>query len=147
MIVRPATVRDIEEMVAIGARWHSLSDHAYVKFDQIRAGMFAMRAISSRGNCALVAEHLGKIVGMLIGTIQEWPFLNLKVATDLLTLSERAGAGRALLRQFEAWAFASGADEMMLGVSFGGDPRDCEKIYKRAGYRHIGGMFAKRRQT
>lgn len=147
MIIRPAAIGDIEGMVEIGRKWHEKSAHAHVRFDPIRAGMFAMRAISSKSDCSLVAEHNGRVCGILIGTIQDWPFLSLRVATDLLTVSDRAGAGRALLRQFETWAWLNGADEMLLGVSFGGDPRACESIYKRAGYSHVGGMFSKRRSA
>lgn len=136
---------DVEHMVALGATWHPHSHHADHAFDAMKAAKFALSAIASRHDCALVAEHEGHIVGLLIGTIQDWPFLNVKVATDLVMLCERAGGGRMLLRAFEQWAWAHGADEMLLGVSFGGDPHACEPIYKRAGYSHIGGMFSKRR--
>jgi len=105
------------------------------------AGTLGMRAILASDACAIVAEHKGEVCGLLIGAIEPWPFLKWKVASDIVTYATLPGAGRELLLQFELWATFRGADEMILGVTFGG--RDLTALYERRGFKKLGGMFKK----
>lgn len=147
MLVRPATVKDVDAMVALGRAHHPGSSHGHVPFSDDHAGAFAIQSILHRGTCALVATHDGRVVGFLIGAVQDWPFLPLRVATDLVTLSTRAGAGSMMYREFERWAFAHGADEISLSFSYGGAERDrCDKMLERKGFTRTGGLFFKRKE-
>lgn len=148
MIVRAATIRDVDAIVAIGRSMHAGSAHGYVAFNGDHAGAFVVRAVMSNMCYSGVAEHDGKIVGFMIGTMQDWPFLTLKVATDLVVVSTRAGAGSMLYNAFERWAWANGADEISLSMSYGG-PSDehgrAQSLLERKGYEHVGGLFFKRK--
>lgn len=143
--VRKAMVWDLDVILDMGAKLHAESAHKMFEFDRDHAGIFVMRSIMGRG-CAFVAVHGDKVVGFLVGAINPWPFLKIQVATDLVVIATRAGAGSKLYSAFEDWAWRHGADEIMVGVSFGGDGMEnTETLLTHKGYTRVGGTFSKQR--
>ena len=142
MIVRSAFAKDVPTIVALGGRMHAASERKDVEYDTLRVATFVMQSVVSDDAFSCVAEHEGMIVGFMVGALQDWPFLDWVVATDLVTISERAGAGSMLLSAFEKWAAERGANEVLIGVSYGG--RDAAPLFERKGFKHVGGMFSKR---
>ena len=144
MQIRKATFADIPEMIDLGKRGHSLSENRHLEFDEPGAKLFGAQCMSSNGLCAFVAEDEGRIIGLLLGQEQQWPYLKAKLATDCVFFAERCDAFRALMHAFEAWAFDERkVDQIVMGVTFGGN--SSAPLYKRMGFAQTGGTFIKNR--
>jgi L-amino acid N-acyltransferase YncA len=138
--VRRATFADIPEMLAMGKAAHAQSESAYLPFDEAGAKILGAQCMTSKTLCAFVAEHDGKIVGLVLGQEQEFPYLKAKFATDVAFYAQHPGAGRRLLRRFIEWArLERKVDQVVLCVSFGG--KDSTSFFNRHGFRKTGGMF------
>jgi hypothetical protein len=142
MIVRDATFDDADEAVELGAKIHAESESKHLAFDPSGAKVIGAQCIVNRSMCAFVAEHEGRIVGVLLGAERSFGYLHARYATDLLFLA-KGGAGKLLMTRFKTWAFDErGVDQIIMGVSFGGrSARGSEVIYKRQGFTHAGGIF------
>jgi len=86
----------------------------------------------------LVAEHSGKIIGMLAFIVQEHFFGSDRFASDLafyIAPEHRGGmAFVRLVRGFEEVAADMGVDEKLLGVSTGVHPERTVSAMTRLGY-------------
>lgn len=142
MIVREATFDDADEAVELGARIHAQGESRHLTFDPSGAKVIGAQCIHNSSMCAFVAEHEGRIVGVLLGAERSFGYLHARYATDILFLAE-GGAGKLLIQRFKAWAFDErGADQIIMGVSFGGrSARGSEVIYTRQGFTHAGGIY------
>lgn len=146
MNLRKATFADINAMVEFGKAVHAKSENAHLEFDEPGARLLGAHCISMKGLCAFVVEDAGKIVGILLGQVQDYPYLKASFATDVAFLSMRFGAGRLLLQRFRHWAFEERkVAQIVMGVSFGGKSAQSAAFYKRMGYRRTGGIFVMNR--
>jgi ribosomal protein S18 acetylase RimI-like enzyme len=147
MEILAAEMGDIEAIVEIGKRGHAASANARYEFDEMKTKILCATLIAGKKTCLFVAKDAGKIVGILLGQEDTYGYCKLRYATDIACYSETPGAGRALMRRFEKWAFEERRVDMMcLGVSHGGrSERSTIALYKRAGYEHMGGIFTKHR--
>lgn len=139
---------EVEAVVELGRRGHAASEHSRYEFDEMRAKLFVANCAVNKASCAFIAEHEGKIVGMLLGKSEEYPYCKMTYATDLAIYSEAPGAGRKLIERFEQWAFQERkVSQLILAVSHGGKSTNgVSALYKRLGYEHVGGLFTKQRQ-
>lgn len=146
MKVRPAVFSDIPEMLVFGRAAHARSDGAHLEFDEDGARLLGAQCITTKRLCAFVAEDGGKIVGILLGQVQDYPYLKAQFATDVAFVSARFGAGRILLQRFIVWAFEERrVAQVMLGVSFGGKSAQSVAFFKRMGFKRTGGIFVMNR--
>jgi len=144
--IRRATLDDVDAIVAIGQRAHSLSANAKYPFAEGRAKILIASCVCRHEMCAIIASIDTKVVGFLLGHADRYPYIDMQFATDLAIVSEVPGAGRKLLKAFEAWAFGVvGVDQIILGAVYGG--RDSTALYTRIGFKHVGGMFTKNRRS
>lgn len=146
MDVRRASTNDIEAIVALGREAHERSGFGHHKYDDAIAGLLTARMLCGRNTTVLVAEHEGQIVGFMGAKVDTLPYVPVRVASDIAFYSRRAGAGRALMRAFERWAQEMMAQEILMGVSFGGsrNAKLTERFYRRLGFSYVGGIFVKR---
>jgi len=147
--IRHASMDDIERIVALGERGHSRGANARFEFSGMRARIIVAQCITRRSMCALVASDDSGIVGFILGNSEEYPYIQMRYATDIALYSEAPGAGRSLIECFTRWAFDEArVDQMILGVTYGGrSERSATALYKRMGFTHVGGMFTKQRST
>ncbi len=149
MEIRAAEMGDIEAIVEIGKRGHAASANAAYKFDEMKTKILCASLIVGKKTCLFVAKADDVIVGILLGQEDEYGYCRLRYATDIAVYSETPGAGRALMRRFEKWAFEERkVDQLLLGVSHGGkSTKQTESLYRRAGFSHVGGIYTKQRQA
>lgn len=149
MEIRKATLDDVEAVVALGERGHSKSSNARFAFSGMRARVLVATCVCRRNMAAFVACKDAKIVGFILGHSEEYPYIAMRYATDFALYAESPGAGRKLVDRFTQWAFdEAGADQMILGVIYGGrSEKGATALYKRLGFDHVGGMFTKQRST
>ena len=147
--VRAAKMDDIEAMVALGKIGHARSALSKYEYDEGKSKLLAARLICTRRACVLVAEANGKIVGFLLGLAEDHFYAKMSYASDVVTYADTPGSGIRLLRAFEKWAFEERkVDQLMMGVTFGGDEADrTASLYRRLGFTAVGGIFTKNRGT
>lgn len=65
MTVRLAEVEDIPTLVAMGKKFHAITDYQFIPYDEATAENLMLTAID-HGLCAVCCKE-GKIIGMLVG--------------------------------------------------------------------------------
>ncbi len=151
--VREARVDDLDAMIELGKRGHAKSANAGYKFDDQRARLLGLCCIIDKNKCAFVACEqtvdplCERLVGLLLGVDEEYPYIKMNYATDLAVFAEAPGAGRKLVESFSRWALDDRrVDQLLMGVSFGGkSARAANALYRRMGFTQDGGMFTKQR--
>lgn len=141
MLIRGAIVADIQAIIEMGKRGHLLGRNADKHFNEARAELFLNWCLKTNDRVVYVAERHSKLVGVLIGAIYQHGFVDVTYASDIVTYSERAGAGRGLIKAFVTWGFVNGADKIILSTTFGTEPR---ALYERIGFERIGGVYTLR---
>jgi len=94
-----------------------------------------------------VVEHEDRLVGALVGYINEFFFGPDLIASDSgwFILPEYRGSRSAvkLLKNFQAWAKANGAKEVAMGISTDVMPEKTGALLQKLGYVPVGGNFKK----
>jgi GNAT superfamily N-acetyltransferase len=97
--------------------------------------------------CIRVAEHKGRIVGFILGYVNEVYFGHDLVASDLgLFVPQTNRGGRialALIKAFEDWARDNGAGAVQLGITTGVQPERTGEFYQHLGYSEFGIVYRK----
>lgn len=92
-------------------------------------------------------DETGKIVGGLIGQIVEIFFSNTLVAKDLgvfLYPEHRNGLlFLRFIREFEKWAWANSAQQIVVGHSTGNETEKAPELFSKLGYNFMGYVFNK----
>jgi hypothetical protein len=108
-----------------------------------------LKLIMRKDGLALVAEHDGKMTGVLLATAQPlwWvhPMAGARIASDLVFYSQRYGDGRRMLRQMVDWAFGTHrVIRIEMGVSSGQAPLDVmRRLYASEGFALEGSFFVR----
>lgn len=107
-MIRLATVADIPRMVEMGRRFRNESTYnKYLADNPEKMGELGEKLVAVDG--ILVAEHGGKLTGMLGYIVHEHFISGEKVAGEVFWWVEKRGDGLALLREMEKRARAVGA--------------------------------------
>jgi len=141
MEVRRATVSDMALMVDYISEYHKDSNLSDIPLERRTLVKVLEHYIGAKDCTALIAVDGDKMHGILVGGLEPF-FFNSKraYATDVMFMSK--GGGPQLWRKFKEWAFAMGADRMIMGVS-SGDPRACQ-LLEALGMESTGGMYVLR---
>jgi len=123
-MIRPATPADIPTLLAMGRRFHAASGMP-APFDADATGAVLARLIGG-GGVVLLTDR-GCIGGILAPL---WFAPAWRMAVEMFWWAE--GDGLALLRAFEAWARAEGAQEVRM-TTLHALPR-ADAIMRRRGY-------------
>jgi GNAT superfamily N-acetyltransferase len=151
MRIRPATREDLPAMIALGAKMHAESAYAGFDFDTSKLVDLGLHYIANPDTCfAVVCEDdHGHLLGMHAGYVSEYYFGRDLIASDLLLFVDPGKRGSLaaakLVRAFEEWAFAKGAQEVCPGSSTMVAPERTAKLYERLGYTVVGNLFKKGR--
>jgi hypothetical protein len=103
--IREARIPDLPQVLELLGRLHAkLESYVGAPLDRESLVFAFGRCVNDKRCAAFVAEHEGALVGVLLGITQELWFSTAREALDLVTYSERAGAGPLLVRRFARWA-------------------------------------------
>ena len=141
MEVRRATLDDLAGIIEFLEDYHTTSNLSDVPIHRPSLSKVLEYVIRSKDTLALVAYNDEKVIGTLAGTIEPF-FFNAKksYATDMFFISR--GAGPQLWKEFKEWAFYTGADRILMGVS-SGDAR-AGHLLEVLGMEKTGGMYVLR---
>lgn len=143
MEIRRARHEDMGPIIDYMETYHTKSNLSDVKFDRQSCVKIVDYYISHKDSLPLVAVKDGKIDGLLFGSLEPFFFNRKKTyATDLMFIS--GGYGRGLWLKFKDWAFESGADRILMGVSSGDDRAG--HLLEALGMKQLGGMYELRSQ-
>lgn len=139
----------LDAALALGQRMHAESSYSFLPFSLAKARRFLKDAISnSATSCALVAQQDDEVIGMLVGSLEEYLFCYSKAAVDHVlyvdSAHRRSGAGAMLIRAFQSWARAQGAQELCLGVSAEIAKACPDRLYVQHGFRRVGAIYKQR---
>ena len=138
---------DLEQVIALIAVLHIETSYRQIAMGWPDVIGFLTAAQMRRTALVLVAEHKGKITGVLLAKVEPFWFADqasgARVASDLMFYSQRAGDGLAMLKRFVEWAFSvPRVVRVEMAVSTGQASLErMAKLYLRAGLRQEGSLF------
>lgn len=144
MEIRRAEMRDIPSILDYMEEYHRDSNMSNIAFCRKSSIQIVEHYIKHRDCYPLIATDGEKVHGLLFGSLEPY-FFNKKKAygTDLMFFAK--GHGATLWKTFKAWAFANGADRIIMGVSSG-----CERtnnLLEVLGMTSTGGMYVLRKES
>ncbi len=122
-MIRTASVADIPAIIGMGAKFHAQADLPF-PYDADAFGEFARGLI---GGGVILLSDTGMIGGVIAPAYCGTSY---RMAVEMFWWAERDGL--ALLRAFEGWAAAEGANEIRLST-LAALPR-ADALVKRKGY-------------
>lgn len=142
-------IEDFRKMIDLGKLMHKEGYFHDLPYDERRLEQVSQHAIDNPNmTAAFVAEHDGKLVGMIAGFISYYFFNNEKYAGDYLTYidpSKRGSIAAArLLAAFEKWAKDNGAKEVIIGLRVSIDNERALKFFSGLGYGSIAPVLSKK---
>lgn len=141
-MIRPATIGDLPGILEAGRRLHKKTPYKDIPEDVQSVAHTLGQCINNAFGFAAVAERNGKITGFLLGAAVPLWFSKKRSATDIVTYSESPGDGLRLVKAFKAWAWTlPGVVEVTMAQSSGIDTDRTMRIYERAGFEQVGGLF------
>lgn len=138
MIRRLYDPKHTGKLIAYGRQLHGKTAYANIPIDVKKANAFFASCMV--GQDTAVWASFGKdnkVYGVLVGSVQHWPYLEGLYATDLLFIADRGG--RELYRAFEQWAVSHGANSIQMGVSSG--LTQAGAFYQTIGLKPVGGIY------
>lgn len=136
--IRPATDADVPALVALGQRFLAWSPYASLAVtDEALAS--AIRRVMATG-FAMVADDAGDPFGALLGVLSSpWVDDSKRIAVELAWWVEPEHRGSTaavrLLREFQAWAKANGADGVTLSDLVVNGDAPAGELFNRLGFR------------
>ena len=146
MEIRSLEYADIPETVELARKFVEESAFSRFQFSHEKmAANLSMAITHPHMAFCHVVEHDGRLVGALVGYINEFFFGHDLIASDSgwFILPEYRGSRSAvkLLKNFEAWAKANGAKEVAMGISTDVSPEKTGALLQKLGYVHVGGNY------
>lgn len=139
-VVRLATMQDLSDIVALGARWHARgSTYDGIPYNAVIARRTAKRCMMDQDSRVWVAVRKGVIIGFLIGEIGQMPMSHYCSATDLAFVA--FGGGDALRNAFVSWCRLRKVARIDMGVSASGPQRSIQRFFRRGGFSEGGGLY------
>lgn len=141
--MRPATLADVEAIVAMGERFRSQTAYAATiapSLDSLRT--FTTRMVTGEDSLVLVAadQATGALVGMISVLLYTHHLSGVRQAHEVVWWvdpEERGALGLRLLRDAERWARAQGAESLDLIAP----TARSEQLYDRLGYTPVERMY------
>ena len=146
--LRRADAGDVPDIVRLGLRFVQAS--ALARYEEITAadlddGLQAL--LASADGAGWVLEHDGRIVGAIVGVLAPpWCKRRARIVVELgwyVQAEHRRGAGRDLLRAFEAWARERGVSTLFLSDIQLDDATPAGELLVATGYELTERTFAK----
>lgn len=130
---------DISDTLAFVKRKLTEGNYAGFPFNAVIARRTMRDAMTSNTSRVWLAEHKGKIVGILVGEAYPMPFTHYMCATDTCFLADVGG--EKLLDAFLAWCKLLKVARIDMGVSAGESRKGVDRLFRRHGLTRAGGMY------
>ena len=146
-MVREATINDVPAIFDLGQEMlNRMYGLGRVRADRERGYREMRQMIASKQSIVLVDEQKGELLGVLVGQVMKWSFVDLRYATDIafFVQENRPVTAIKLLRRFIYWAQQQpNVREVLVNVTHGlGDVERMKTMYEKLGMRHVGGSFS-----
>lgn len=150
MKLRFATQADVPRLVEVGRAAHAESRFASMPYDteKLLASLGGLVDLQRHGNhfFLLAESRESHVIGMLIGSIEEYFFTHAKCANSiLLWVSPKYRGSAAALRligAFRDWGLKQGALEVCINVASGVTIGRTDRFLRRLGFLQTGGNYA-----
>jgi GNAT superfamily N-acetyltransferase len=139
-MIRRATHSDIPGIEAALLKMKGRSEFRTVKVEFERGRKVLRQCMSSPRGFAAVAEHGGRVTGVIIGIVTNHWFSAERFASDFAFCSFRRGDGAQLLQMFKAWADSQNAI-LLMAQSSGVNAKRVRAFYESQGLTCVGNMF------
>lgn len=139
-MIRLATLADIPAIEQFMLAMKRRTELVTVKVEFERARKIMRQCVSSPQGFAAVAEHGGRITGVLLGIVDNYWFSMDRYASDIAFFSRRRGDGAALLARFKEWADNKSAT-LLMGQSSGQHMDATRRFYESQGLVCVGHVF------
>lgn len=145
-MLRPIVPDDMKPILDLMDQLRVRTPYAHIRPDYPEAVQVITMAAGRRDGFIRVAEHGGKLTGVLLAIAVPLWWQNAKtgarIASDLVFFSKRSGDGAALLKAMVEWAFSvPRVIRIECGVSSGENIEQVERIYRMAGFELEGTRF------
>lgn len=145
-MIRPATLDDLDAIIALGSVLHATSVYRAMPFDADKVRVLMDGLISGAG-VVFVADLAGNVVGGIAGAVSEHWFNRELHGFEYSFFIDRQHRGGSmalrLLCAFESWCKAKGARQTRIGITTGINPEGTARFYRWAGYEDAGQLFTK----
>ena len=137
----------MEEVIRLLQLLHKTSHYGRIKCSPHMGAMALARLQSSINGFVRVAEHDGKITGVLMGLVDEYwwaePKKGARYASDLAFFSRRLGDGARMMREFIDWAWSRPrVVKVETAVSSGMLNADlADRFYENLGFEKRGSLY------
>lgn len=134
-----ASEEDLERIVEYGRKFVEMSNWSDLPFDERLAAQTALFMINDPDHVIILNDY-----GMVGGHVKKAYFSPTYVAQEMFWYAERHG--QQLIKSFEVWAYARGADVIVM-ASLPMDERTdrvMDKLYKKRGYQPQEKFYSKK---
>lgn len=143
--IRPATLADLDAVVAMGQRFHRSTTYASLitEHPDQMASLASLLITQPHGDVLVAEDHTRTLVGMIGLLIFPHPLSGEHVASEMFLWVEptaRGSLGIRLLKRAEQWVKDHGIDLLLLAAPTAG----IGAIYERLGYRLAELAYARR---
>jgi GNAT superfamily N-acetyltransferase len=151
MKLRQATQDDVQIMVEIGRRVHAESRFARFPYDEDKllenlGALIGLQDKQGKHLCLLVENSEGKLIGCIIGALEEYFFTRSCSASSILFWVDPAYRGSAaalrLIQSFRTWGAKNGASEICIPIASGIHMARTDRFLRRIGFSQTGGNYA-----
>jgi N-acetylglutamate synthase-like GNAT family acetyltransferase len=132
IVIRPASIQDIPEMISIGSKMLD-EEMPFVTHNADYLRRYFVSFIEGQNKLALVLEIDGTVNGFLMATVVPSALSGELVGMKCSWVMKHRGQGMALMRAAETWAASKGAKKWFAALP-GEIPR---KVMERMGYKSI----------
>ena len=141
MIIRRATVDDIDRLVNLARMEHGASRMSKYPFDEAHVRHSFTGAINGMGSAVFVSETDSKVTGLIAGMVQVNLFNRYLTAYELMWFAVD-GSGMKLLATLKDWANKMRCIEFVVHNYAGiKDPSRFNKVMRRKGFDQLGTSF------
>lgn len=145
-MIRKGRIEDFPQFWELGKRLLLQTPYAEIEMDRASIAKTFGQCINSALGCCFVAEHGGKLTGIILGVAQDLWWSRTRSASDLIFYAETPGDGARLLREFESWAWkVPRMGDVTVAQSSGIDVDRMDALYLRRGFRRVGAVYTKTR--
>ncbi len=148
MIVRDATLQDVETLLELSKEMHAESRYSVFSYDQEKVRALIEHLILSEDGIAIVSVDDKTITGALLAIISEHFFGHDKTSGDfgvfVSNINRRTKAGMMLVKEYKRKAIEAGVKDIGLGTTTGYEPELVGKLYEMIRFEKVGGNYRMR---
>lgn len=133
-MIRPATVLDSEQIIALAIEALSIDPYPELRINRRKVSLMVSKCLNSQSHFSWVAEHDGRLTGVLGALVNDLPFHEGRCASVVMWYAKTPGDGVAMMREFVDWCEAKPSIVMRAYTGErGADPR-IAPLLRRLGF-------------